>query len=168
MKTRRKIHKRKLTPKQKKFVEAYTDVNSPTYRNGHASIKEAYPDVGDNNARSMANQNLNKPSIQKEIRELLAEDTELDRYLFDGLKYRMSDPSLDNKHWQAASELFSKLKGVLAPDKQVVMNITPQERDEKYKELIDKIRKAQQDRNKSPDDVDTPIHAEYSTKTRSS
>jgi len=64
---------RKPTLKQKAFVEAYINPESPTYSNGTQSALQAYNTVDSNIAGSMAIETLQSPTVQTYIEQLNAE-----------------------------------------------------------------------------------------------
>ena len=70
----RKISKpRKLTPKQKLFVDKYTDINDKkTFGNGTQSVLQAYNTTDPDTAKVMAHEILTTPNVQSYIEEINA------------------------------------------------------------------------------------------------
>ena len=63
---------RKPTLKQKAFVDAYINPESPTYSNGTQSALQAYNTVDSNIAGSMAIETLQSPTVQTYIEQINA------------------------------------------------------------------------------------------------
>lgn len=67
---------KKLSPKQKAFVEAYTDPEGGTFLNGVQSYLRSHPDAKYNSALVQAHTDLQKPHIRNAV------DQELSKYGF--------------------------------------------------------------------------------------
>ena len=63
------MKKRKLNPRQRRFVKAYTDPKSPTFSNGtKTAIAVGY---SEKSAQVIASENLSKPMIQSEMASVM-------------------------------------------------------------------------------------------------
>ena len=65
---------RKPTLKQKAYVDAYINPESPTYSNGTQSALQAYNTVDSNIAGSMAIETLQSPTVQTYIEQINAQN----------------------------------------------------------------------------------------------
>lgn len=110
---------RKITPKQKKFADAYLKLD-----NGTGAALAVYDVTTNESARAIASQNLAKPVIQNYLMEALPDDL-LARVHSEGLNAtRIEDDGPDYAVRHKYLETAYKLKGSYAAEKSVYVNLT--------------------------------------------
>lgn len=126
------------------FVEHYLDAESPTYLNGFQTAKliAEKRDLSKNKGtiQTRANKILKRPAVVKCIRDRLNQP-DIDEMLERGVRSRLSDP--EKKGWQETADFVAKLRGDFAPERHLNMEMTQEDRDQVYAEIMDKIRHAQ-------------------------
>tara|TARA_R110000868_G_scaffold112527_4_gene303022 strand:+ start:470 stop:880 length:411 start_codon:yes stop_codon:yes gene_type:complete len=117
MTSKSKDVKKKLTPKQAKFVECYL-ANGMNGR--QACIDAGY---SEKTAHTQANENLTKPYIQEAISEAQSKDSEklniTRESLLKDIQGIMEDATKDSQHSVSMKgiELMAKMLGLNEPDK---------------------------------------------------
>lgn len=145
--------KRRLTHKEKGFVEDFVRTN-----NGTLSALNHYDTTNPDVAAAIASENLNKPKIQKAIAEMLPDDLLAERHLELLNKREVSKVDgeiIDVPDTQAVSkglDMAYKLKGSYAPEKTINQNVNLNITDKK---LIDLARKYEEELNELEDRLDT-------------
>lgn len=127
---------RTLTPKQKKFVGAYIKTGNATI-----SALKSYDTTDYKTANNIGSENLAKPSIQKELKDMLPDDLLRDRHLellnkreiikgYKGFE-RIDEP--DTLAVSKGLDMAYKIKGFYAPEKNINVNIdfSPNEEEKK-------------------------------------
>lgn len=142
-----------LTKKQKGFVKDYIKTGI-----GTLAVKENYDVTDDNTARSIASENLTKPSIQKAIADRLPDDLLEERHLellnkretftvYDKIKDeegkektvpRFIDIGPEVQAVSKGLDMAYKIKGSYAPEKNINVNVEV-ENDEDIKALAEQI-----------------------------
>ena len=108
---------RKLTKKQRDFVNAYADTGV-----GSIAVKKAKYEVStDESARAIASQNLTKPPIVEELRKLGFDSNNAKRVVAEILN---GDEEESRDRLKAAEQVF-KVNSDYAPEKRVTLNVTP-------------------------------------------
>lgn len=124
-----------LTLKQRKFLAYYLD---PTCKDTflqatEAVLKAGYTCKTRHVASSMGTTLTHKPIIYMKIKEALSQDN-IDDLIYRGIQLRLNDPM--TPMWQPTADYVSKIRGDFAPEKHVNVNLTPEQRDEKYDEIM--------------------------------
>jgi hypothetical protein len=124
-----------LTEKEQRFVSAYLDHHNPkTFLNGRQSIYAAgYKPKSIRNADVMAHTMTHKPKIKDSIRDALAAP-DITELILRGIRERLQDPMFQG--WQQTVDFVAKVKGEFAPEKHLNMNLTAEDRDRKYQEVL--------------------------------
>lgn len=123
----------KATPKQRKFVEAYVDADSETYLNATRSYMTAYDKAYDY-ANSHGHEVLKSPAVRLSIQERLNRE-KIDDLIEDGLTKILKRPGTPGAYLRAV-ELIAKMRGLFAPEKHLNMNLTPEQRQDAYRDLL--------------------------------
>ena len=132
-----------LTPREREFIRSYCDEESPTYRHGILSAYKAYNVSSDATASGMANIVLKRGRVRMALAKYLKDyDDEIQDKIVNGIRVRLEDP--EKAHWLPTADFYAKIKGEYAPDKQVVMSLSPEEREERYEEIKRKITEAKE------------------------
>lgn len=122
---------RRLTKKQRGFVNSYADTG-----NASLAAKENY-DISPTNANLagvIGHENLNKPNIQEELRKLGFDSNNAKRVISEIL----NDDSNEPKDRIKAAENIFKVHGDYAPDKSINVNVEVEASDE-IKEAAQKL-----------------------------
>jgi phage terminase small subunit len=141
----RKGQRDRLNPTEKAFVEAYTAPDAPTTLNATQSYLRAFGGPYET-ARSNGYTVTKRPQVQRAMRELLNE-TDIADKVRDGLNKIVSGFLYEDKYrakdFAEAARLITEIRGDKAPDKQVILNITPEQREAEYEEITNKVLKVQ-------------------------
>lgn len=130
-----------LTPKRHKFVEHFTNPDSDTFLNACKSVRLSFNTKSARNATVIANRLKKDERVRMAIEKVAKEDTDLEQIVDQGFKKRLAD--VDHRQWLTAFDYYCKIRGAFAPEKHINMNLTPEQRDQKYDEILAKIRQAQ-------------------------
>lgn len=112
---------RKITPKQKKFADAYLESG-----NGTLAVMESYdvPQDKPNLAAVIASENLTKPNVINYLEQALPDDL-LARIHKEGLEAtRLEDEGPDFNVRHKYLDTAYKLKGSYAAEKSINMNVS--------------------------------------------
>lgn len=137
-----------LTPLQERFVAAYVDKDGPGYLSSTKAYMEAQPGSKITTAQSYSSELLAKPHIKLSVKEALESAGLKEKVEKSLLKivdgFNEGDKNYRARDVIAVADMTYKVCGDYAPEKQVVMNLTPEARDQEYEALIKKIREAQE------------------------
>lgn len=135
---------KKLTLKQEKFVRITAKTLNPieavrqTYNLGAKKGKDK-----DNTASSIAVENMRKPAIKQELREVLAEDIDSNKRSM--LISRNATQSKNIPASNQALDMLNKIGGDYAPEKHINanVNITNNNIDKKLEDIINELKQLQ-------------------------
>lgn len=105
---------RKLTKKQRKFVNEYADTG-----NGTKAALAAYETSDPRVAEVIGSENISKPIIVNALKELGFDSNNAKRVVGEIL----NDQSIEPQHRLKASEQVFKVQGSYAPDKSINLNV---------------------------------------------
>lgn len=131
-----------LTPKQQKLVQAYTNPKKKSYLKRTEAALEAYDCSSKRSATVIGSRMLKGEKVQLAIREAL-HTPKIDKLLEKGVLKRLEDPG--SRHWQPTADFVAKIRGDFAPEKQVQVNLTPDQRNEKYEEILNLVKNKKKD-----------------------
>lgn len=137
----KKLKKNQLTPKEEVFIKAYLDTNADTFWNGRKSVQKAYNIRDGHGADSYAYQVLNRERIQRIMEKFCKEDARIGPLIEEGILQRLQNP--ESRNWQPTADFVAKIRGSFAPEKHEHTHMRPEDRDQKYEEIINKIRGVQ-------------------------
>lgn len=121
-----------LTVKQREFVKAYCKEGSETFMSVEKSAEVANPESRD--AKSLGRYYMRDEEVKRSIRDRLAVD-DIDDLLEEGVRKRLQDPY--GKEWQPTADYVSKLRGDFAPEKRMNLNMSVDEREERYQRVME-------------------------------
>lgn len=130
----------KLTDRQQNFVKAYTDPTSPGYLNKTQSAREAYNPSSTSSAANMGQNIMKKPHVNDAVREILNSSKIKDK-IIRGVDKRLEDPM--THYWQPTADFWAKITGQFAPEKQIVAQVTPENRRKSYHEIAEFVREVE-------------------------
>lgn len=123
--------RKKVTQKEKEFLELYVAKGAKTYLNHKECAKIVYG-VNDSSGNAMGYQIINKPRIKKILKEEF-EDPQIDNLIVKGTLKRLKNSN--SRYWQQTADYVSKIRGDFAPERTVNMNMTPEDRDNELAEV---------------------------------
>ena len=137
--------KDQLNHTETKFLEAYTKTGAKTYLDATASYEKAF-EAPHATARGNSYKVLKRPLVRKTLREMLGE-TDIRDKIQAGFQ-KIVDGFLDEDRYRAkdfseAARMVTEILGDKSPDKQVILNLTPEDRDREYQEITAKVLKLQ-------------------------
>lgn len=139
--------RKRLNPKQRLFVKAYCSPKSPTAFDATASYQKVYG-VDYKSANSSSSVMLDRPIVQKAMKEMLAE-TDIADLVREGLykvvKGFVKSDAYKPKDFTAVAQLITEIRGDKAPEKQIVVTLTSEERDQEYEKIVQLVRKTERD-----------------------
>lgn len=127
----------KLTPKQQTLVREYTNPKKDTYLRQDKAAMVAYDCGSKRTAEVLGSRALKNENVQLAIREAL-HTPKIDKLLEKGILERLENPQ--SRHWQPTADFVAKIRGDFAPEKQVQVNLTPDQRDDKYAEILKLVK----------------------------
>ena len=135
-----------LMPQEKAFVEAYVTPGTPAHLNATRAYMKAY-NVPYESANATGCKVLDRPRIQKSLREMLKE-TDITDKVRQGLEqivdgFVRKKPKYRAREFMEAAKLVTEVTGDKAPDRSIVMNVTPEMRQQEYADIVKLVRKTE-------------------------
>lgn len=123
-----------LSDKQLAFIFHYTDPDGEAYLDRNkAYVLAGYASKNADQVNRLSRTIIKTKKIQMALRELLQKES-IDTMIADGVKKRLENPM--TPYWQPTADFVAKVRGEFAPDKTVNLNLTPEDRDAKYEEIM--------------------------------
>lgn len=135
----RALDKANLTEIEQKFVEAYVDPTKTTYRNGTRSMAVASPHTKTTALSQNGSNMIRRPQVKAALKELLDKPKYkqiIEKKLFEMLE---KDDTRDRDRL-GAMDFYAKITGAYSPEKHMNLNLTPEDRESKYQEILAKVR----------------------------
>lgn len=142
----RKGVRNKLNDTEKRFLEAYTTPGTKTFQNATASYQKAFG-TSYNTAKAAGYNVVKRPLIQRSMKAMLSE-TDISDKVRDGLQ-QIADGFVSPERLYKAKEflemarLVTEIRGDKAPDKQVVLTLTAEDRAKEYEDITNRVLKTQ-------------------------
>lgn len=128
-----------LTLRHRMFLIHYLNPDGPTFLNATQSYyKAGYKAKTHILAQKAASHLMDNPIIYHTIKDAL-QSPDIDDMIQKGVKKRLEDPL--TQYWQPTADYVAKVRGDFAPTQQVNMNLTPEDRNKKYDEILELIEK---------------------------
>lgn len=122
-----------LTKTQKDFVDLISDKEGQFFMNPTEAYRLLRPKHKNHGKGGWAM--MNNPEVKRAIKDRLT-DPEIDNLLEVGVRRRLEDP--ESPYWQPTADYIAKIRGDFAPDRQLVANVSVEDRRQKL-EAIAKI-----------------------------
>lgn len=130
-----------LTTKERNFVRAYCSEGAPTYKHARLSAYKSHNPSSDGSADKAANVIMKRGRVRVALQNFLRDyDDEIQEKIVDGIRERLKDPK--KAAWLPTADFYAKIKGEYAPDKQVQISLSSEDRDARYEETKRKILEA--------------------------
>jgi len=123
--------KKKVTQKEKDFLELYLSKDTKTFKNHIECAKIVYGG-SHKSARRMGNRIINKPRIRTILKDLL-DDPYYNDNMDKGLRKLVKKPY--SRQFIPACRLINEIRGDFAPVTTVNMNMTPEDRANELEEV---------------------------------
>lgn len=121
------------------FLIHMLNPDAPTFLNATASAEKAgYKAKSRFYLQQIASRLMDKPLIYHTIKDAL-KAPEIDDMIQKGVKARLEDPM--TSYWQPTADYVAKVRGDFAPTQNVNVNLTPEDRNKKYEEILNLIEK---------------------------
>jgi len=141
--------KNKLSPAEKTFVEAYTNPESPTKLNATKSYLKAYPNSTYQTANSAGFRVLERPTVQKNVKEVLDSLNLTEKVCLNMNKLVEAAAKADAGNWKQqklgleAGQFIKDVYGWKQPEQHLHVTVTPEDREKEYEAIADLVQKKQ-------------------------
>ena len=155
--------RKKIKEKEVQFIKNY--LGGETMGNASRSYEKAYG-VSKDSADASGCKVLKRPIVIQTMKDMLNETGIGDgvrtglQMIVDGF-LKANPEVVVAKEFLEAARLITEIRGDKSPDKQIVMHVTPEDREKEYEDIVDRVLKVKKGALEAPD----PPLIEWATPT---
>jgi len=148
--------RKKIKEKEKEFIKCY--LGGDTMGNASRSYEKAYG-VKKECADASGCKVLKRPIVIQTMKDMLNETGIGDgvrtglQMIVDGF-LKANPEVVVAKEFLEAARLITEIRGDKSPDKQIVMHVTPEDREKEYEDIVDRVLKVKKHTVEAPE---TPL-----------